>query len=474
MARIPCVSIVLAVLFGALSAPAQATYAAQLGIAGGPQTNVACPVKVPFSGAVIGMPGVPFQYWFITLVNGVEQVTPKTTMTMPMTGVAPVTYPLTITNSSDQTTTNIVELDASDLSGQARPTASTQVKYFVTCRTSTTQYHAAQAMGVLSPTPAPRWGGASGLGMIVPTAPKGMAATQDPQACAQHMGLVGGLVCQTGLSTGALALVWNSAACDTCFDGYHLYRVDSGRHDLLQTQPDKTLTGTILGREAGPFTGRCYAVTAYQAKFESADSNPACIGGGQIQVTGNYRPMYQRSPQQRRIDDTGLSGTSNSNGGHIYDMGDKQLIVGFNYMTDKRNLGDHFENTVNRMGLLFDLSNLRGKTVTKAVLHLFVEHSIVGRAYAVDHSTSCATRIGAGVDRWWQYSDQIAGPGGPAVSSTSGPDVDIDVTQFVQSWTHNTNFGFVLYGADENLNAFTENSCQTWYRSASSLDVTHY
>jgi hypothetical protein len=126
------------------------------------------------------------------------------------------------------------------------------------------------------------------------------------------------------------------------------------------------------------------------------------------------------------------------------------------------------------MGLLFDLSKLQGKTVTKAVLHLYVDHSIVGSSYAVDHSTSCATRIGAGVDRWWAYSDQIAGPGGPAASSSSGPDVDIDVTSFVQSWTHNANFGFVLYGADENLNAFTENSCQTWYTNTSSLDVIHY
>jgi secreted trypsin-like serine protease len=60
------------------------------------------------------------------------------------------------------------------------------------------------------------------------------------------------------------------------------------------------------------------------------------------------------------------------------------------------------------------------------------------------------------------------------VNDTSGPDVTIDVTPFVQNWTHNTNFGFVLYGAEENLNAFTENSCKTWYTNASSLDVTHY
>jgi hypothetical protein len=285
---------------------------------------------------------------------------------------------------------------------------------------------------------------------------------------------IGGLACQAGLSTGALALVWNSGDCERCFDGYHVYRVDSGRHDLLQTQPDKSITGILFKREDGPFEGRCYAVSSYSGKGESEDSNATCIGGGQVQHTDTYRPTNQRSPQQYRTDDTGLSGTTNSNGGHIYDRGDKQLIVGFNYMTDKRSLGDHFENIVNRMGLLFDLSNLWGKTVTKAVLHLYVEHSIVGRAYAVDHSTSCATRIGAGVDRWWQYSGQIAGPGGPAAISTSGPDVDIDVTQFVQSWTHNTNFGFVLYGADENLNAFTENSCQTWYTNASSLEVVRY
>jgi hypothetical protein len=354
---------------------------------------------------------------------------------------------------------------------------STQVKYFVTCRTSSSPYQAAAAMGVLPqpPSPAPRHTpGVYGIGRLAPNAPKGMAATQDQQTCAQHMTWIGGLACQTGLSTGALALVWNSGDCERCFDGYHVYRVDSGHHDLLQTQPDKSITGTLFKREDGPFEGRCYAVSSYSAKGDSEDSNAACIGGGQVQHTDTFTPTNQRSSYGLRQGSSGLTGAASSGVSFNGTNPGGELIVGFRYTTEKFAFGDSFYNRINRMGLLFDLSTLSGKTVTKAILHLYVDHTETGGSYAVDHSTSCAKRIGQGVDRWWQYNEGIAGNPGLAVNDTGGPDVTIDVTAFVQGWAHNTNFGLVLYGAEENLNVFTENSCKTWYTNASSLEVTHY
>jgi len=473
----------IAALLAALTAPAQATYLAQLTVANNPVTAF-CPLKVQFNGTVVGVANSPFQYWFTTLVNGVESVTPKTTMVMPMTGVASVTYSLPIANSSDQMTTNIVELDAADLAGQAKPTTSTQVKYFVTCRPSSGYRAAAAAMSLPSPSPSPNPLRATakaaptalplfGVITVYPNAPKGMASTQDPQVCSQHMGWIVGLICQTGLSTGALALIWSTGNCDTCFDGYHLYRVDSGRRDLLQTQPDKSITGTIFAKEDGPFVGRCYMVTAYQGKLESADSSPACIGGGQVQVSESFSPTNQSSSHRYHVSSTGFAGAVSPAAGGPAGTNPSQLIVGFKYTTEKLPVGDSSSNVVNRMGLLFDLSKLSGKTVTKAVLHLHVDHAITGSSYFTDYHSSCATRIGAGIDRWWQYGDLSGEPGGVAASYSSGPDVEVDVTALVQGWTHNPNFGFVLYGA-EDLTAFTENSCETWYTNGSSLDVAHY
>src|SRR4029077_12999995 len=114
--------------------------------------NAVCPVKVQFNGSVVGAPYTQFQYWFVYLVNGVEQVTPKTTALIQRSAVAPVAYSLTITTSSDQTTSNIVELHASDLAGQAE-TISNQVKYFVTCAPPPRGF--VGAASVPSPTPTP-------------------------------------------------------------------------------------------------------------------------------------------------------------------------------------------------------------------------------------------------------------------------------------------------------------------------------
>jgi len=445
-----------------------------------PTQNVACPLTLELDGAISGRPfGPPFQYWFRVKIDDVYRETEKFTLVMPLPGVVlKVKYAVPITTSSDKSKLNYAELVSADFGPSlANQTVSKPVDFSVTCAkpisvairnaeiTLTTNPH--KSAITVAPTPAPLIKTAIGP-VPPPNPPTGMAATQDPTVCAQHMGsaAVGNTVClNLGPSSGTLALVWNGGNCNTCFDGYHLYRVDSGLHDLLPTNPDKSRTGNVIGRQ-DLFDGRCYAVTAYSARAgESTDSTQACIGSEFIQKTDSFNPTNQRSSFQR-----------NSNGN--MQSGSDDLGVGFTDQTSKALTGDSFYNVVYRMGLLFDLSKLSGKTVTKAVLHLHVNNAYTGAAiefgkFAVDHHTSCATRISAGIDRWWQYGDWIAGSGATTARSTSGPDADIDVTSYVQRWTYGPNFGFVLYGAEENFNAFTEKSCLTLYTSGSSLDVIH-
>ena len=54
----------------------------------------------------------------------------------------------------------------------------------------------------------------------------------------------------------------------------------------------------------------------------------------------------------------------------------------------------------------------------------------------------------------------------------TGPDVSYDVTQLVRDWANGSpNYGMVLLGDEENLDAFTERGCETTYLNNSTLYI---
>lgn len=76
-----------------------------------------------------------------------------------------------------------------------------------------------------------------------------------------------------------LALIWSSGGGA---DGYKVYRVDGGQHTLIYTQANgKDVTLALVEKPSDGFNGKCYVVTAYRGKAESADSNFFCAGGYQ-------------------------------------------------------------------------------------------------------------------------------------------------------------------------------------------------
>jgi hypothetical protein len=328
------------------------------------------------------------------------------------------------------------------------------------------------AASVILPTPTPAKGitqnSAAALAVIKrgPPAPTGMSNTLDSKVCTQHGGFGGGLGCAAGLPNGMLALVWS---CNNCkADGYRLFRVDGGRHEPVAIPANGgDVTIALLDAPQGGFAGRCYAVAAYQGSNESELSNAFCAGGGSIMATASLSPQHVRYSMRGRSKNIGIlssDGFSDSGG---------SLVAGASHTTRPTTLGDGWTNEIFHGGIHFDLSSLSHKHIYSAKLHVQVGKSDLNGG-ATDQRTSCASIIGTGLAYWWTSSEWIEASRGLTPGQNNGPDVAYDVTPIVVGWANGTqNFGFVLMGDDEDLNAFTTNQCKTTYTSTISLEVKY-
>jgi hypothetical protein len=117
------------------SSPAGATAFAQLSITGATQAHARCPVTLPLVGFVGGAPNVPFEYWFVTVVDGVRVTRGKVRATMPATGLAKVADSLVIGGSTNATKANSVQVAALGL-GESTPTLSNEAAFSITCGAS--------------------------------------------------------------------------------------------------------------------------------------------------------------------------------------------------------------------------------------------------------------------------------------------------------------------------------------------------
>lgn len=301
-------------------------------------------------------------------------------------------------------------------------------------------------------------------------APTGLTNTLDPSVCGQHDpdAVGGGFGCKVGLPAGMLALVWNS--CSGCAaDGFHLYRVDGGQLVLVPTPNNGgQFTLALLDKPPDGFNGKCYAVTAYVGTTESALSNAYCGIGGSVVSTATLQPTNVRSSHRARGDDQAWNVENSSS----------VAIVGFHYWTRKIPVGDDWLNDAWRSGILFDVSSFhnqfQSKHIINAKLMLRVNSTQIGADYHNDYSTSCTARIGVGTGRWWNNSAWIDAGIVLTPGQFTGPDVAYDVTPIVSDWAAGSpNFGFVLLGPEENLGAFTENSCRSDYDGNISLMIQY-
>jgi hypothetical protein len=308
-------------------------------------------------------------------------------------------------------------------------------------------------------------------------APANMHPTTDLQECGTHGGLLGGpILCQSLLPKGELALVWDWNGQGD-IDGYRIYRTDNGNRVAVGTQaPGKQVTLFVVPPPSDGYNGKCYAVTAYQGGKESDLSNNACAGGGNVVQTVTLTPQHLRGVQKSVIHFTGFSGAVGGGdpGANISNPG---FVVGYFYDTEKAPAGDTAWNYISRTGLYFDVGGVAGKSIRAARLNLTVGTTALrghrwGAGPQLDHTTSCVGRIGLGVSYWWNYSDWIDAAIVVQPGVATGPDVSYDVTQLVRDWANGSpNYGMVLLGDEENLDAFTERGCETTYLNNSTLYI---
>jgi hypothetical protein len=306
-----------------------------------------------------------------------------------------------------------------------------------------------------------------------PSAPIGLGSTTDPTICTQHGGFGAGLACKALLPQGRLVLVWDYRSGVTPAAGFHVYRVDGGarqRVDNLAITPDLTVF-IVDPPPAEGYAGACYAVSAYGGGRESDLSPAFCAGGGSTVQTVTLSPTQWRSTGRGHHKDSHLGNEEFS----YNTQPDGLAEAGFVYGTNKTAFGDVSDNVIYRLGILFDVNALANRRIQSAQLKMRVDNawtqewpwpdSKTGptRGPPNDHSTSCIAQIGVGRAYWWNYQDWLDAS---VVSRNEyvGPNISIDVTSIVKGWASGEdNFGFVLMGEEENLNAFTEEACLTSY-----------
>jgi hypothetical protein len=270
-----------------------------------------------------------------------------------------------------------------------------------------------------------------------------------------------------------MALIWN-APQQLSVDGYRVYRVDGGRTDHIGDQANGTgVTFYMLAPASGGpsgYTGECYAVTSFRAGAESHPSVAHCVGGGEVIQTAVFQMTEIGASEHFKGVCNGIGGGTNES---YFDPG--QAAVGYwHYDGGQQGVIHCWNNTVTRLAVKFDVSSLAGKNIRAAQLKLKVDTTNTGSV--PDHHTSCLAKIGPGVDEWWNYHDWIAGDPSLSIGTGVGPDVGYDVTSIVQGWVQYgfNNYGLVLMGADENMDAVTNSVCETQYwRPQTTLEVQY-
>ncbi|GAC1595668.1 MAG: hypothetical protein NVS3B28_26920 [Candidatus Velthaea sp.] len=309
------------------------------------------------------------------------------------------------------------------------------------------------------------------------------------QTCKDHAdpgsNLWGGFQCAAAMQNHSYVLVWDwsnaqcprGSQCPAEIDGYRVY-------PLKPNQPPVTVAqGTRFTTQAFPAkSSACYAVTAFKGSEESLRTTTLCLTKTNASIPvqiGNLHIQLpvanERSSEKHKDTGTGLLSTllENPLSGHTSWNG-PFLFVGYAYATQKHLLGDQSDNDLWRAAVNFDVGAVSGRHIVLALLGLHVQNSDVGDTYTNLPSASCIAQVGTGTIDWWDYTTWIDGNWFKTLSRDAGPNVSVDVTDQVAQWAQGAkNYGFVLKGSDENLNAFTEDSCLSTLSDAS-LQVTYY
>ena len=322
-------------------------------------------------------------------------------------------------------------------------------------------------------------------------APTNLRTTNDLAECRNAAGGgFAGFACAAWMNTKAYVLMWNwsnapcpqSKNCPSTVDGFQVY--DAGTGKPLGNLALAHVQG--FPQNAGSSNG-CYFVRASLGTNQSASSQTLCVNSGMAstpkQIGNQYltlQPAHIQTSYEQWGNGTGILGTTFMKNQQTYPG---TVDVGFKYHAWENNSGDVGWNEFKRGAAYFDLSPILGSMLRHAFLNLHVASSVIGSRYQPNSSASCIGKIGFAEKDWWDYADWIEGSWFTDISRSAGPNVSVEVTNQVRQWLGGSvasviagpqpNYGFVFRGEDENLHAYTDDSCLTHY-DIISLNVTYY
>lgn len=295
-------------------------------------------------------------------------------------------------------------------------------------------------------------------------APSNVQSVRSAPDCGAHASTLGALFCPDMIKSGNLLLDWDYNVEGHDVDGFRIYRVDNGAKQLVdRTTGKETIRISDVKQPSGGYTGACYAVAAYAGKAESDLSHEYCVNSSAEVAKTVHLTATQLKSTSRGSEKGTLSSTSSSTQAEVYPK------VGYYYSAEKNFLGDSRSAQFWRLGVRFDMSRLADHRIVAAKLRI-----------AFDQANSCATDVGRGMNEWWfadtNWNDAFFGDG--IGIGDAGPELAADVTPIVTHWiAFDENRGLVLKGNDENLGAFTNKSCTTYFPRDPAdyvLDVTYY
>ena len=305
----------------------------------------------------------------------------------------------------------------------------------------------------------------------MPATPTHLASTASVDECNQHQG---NLIC-AALQGGAqtiTVLVWQG---EPRAQKYTVYRIGSSAK-LTDAIPLGSNTGTFNGVVPTAFSldkvtaGFCYGVTETLDSHESPLSARFCPTASSAR-TITLNPSHLQSFLQASNGKCSAYSVIPGFTGVPPQGAQNNLVVGYNSAPipctgDFNTTGVRPLNSFSRGAVFFDVTGLAGKSVLRALLVLPVASAITPD----NSAASCATLASNGSDQWWLNSGDPLTPGVPSLDATPLAG-EVDVTTLVQAWVIGSarggadNDGFVLTGANENLNTMS-GACLTTYGNA--------
>jgi hypothetical protein len=451
--------VALAVLALLLVAPrmASAAVTASLAVNGPNPYFGTCPDTVAFKGTISGTPGTVLTYSFNRFVNGVQQVVPGATLTMPSGGSIAVNDSIAISTATGGNTFD--QIWVHNIAGGQPDVYSNKADFTVTCF-------------ILPP---------KGIVFtVLPPAPDSLTNTTDPPTCTNHAGMGGGLSCLALIPKGDLALIWNWSPVKgvPALDGYKVYRVDGGQHTLIYTQANgKDVTLALVPPPSDGFNGKCYVVTAYVGKGESHDSSYFCAGGYQ---GGPIVESFNLTPNNQRTVDHHYTYTGFGPGCGLSTVGtgpNPGLWVGFSHVFDSSAGVTCYEDTfVDQTAVSF---NLGAAGIILRNPKASVQSATLTFQRTDGTNTSCLAGLRLATADWTGAKDLIPNtdyykniPTGNGVSvnaggvTISGSNYSFAVSKPIDDWAKDVspNYGWVLTGGNEDTSGFHDNNrCESSY-----------